>query len=283
MPFSNKVEVESLAAIELSVGFPHKLIAEALDINIAKGQISVIAGPNGAGKSTLIKTLARQLAPLKGQVMLDGINIATLSASQFARTVAYVPQLLELEQNLTVSELVMLGRNPHQAWWSWSASKDDRQAVSKALELTGTTKLSKSYLSSLSGGERQRAIIACALAQNAQFILLDEPTAHLDFRHQLELSCLLKELCNQHLGILVVLHDLNLIAQLAHQVFLLDQTANGISHIVASGTPEAVLEPNILRQVYQVEVSICVDEASGSRVYTPMRCLTSPKPLPEAL
>ena len=262
-------EKESIKASNLAVGFPGKIVAQSLEITALPGQISVIAGPNGAGKSTLLKTLARQLKPLAGQVLFGTTDIFSLSAHEFAQKVAYVPQMLELGQDLTVYELVMLGRNPHQRWWSWSSSAADREAVEDALVRTSTVKLKSNYLSSLSGGERQRAIIACALAQHAQFMLLDEPTSHLDFRHQLELANLLKELCANGLGILVVLHDLNLIARLADQVFLIGKSEGEPSRIASSGSPAHVLEPITLRNVYQVEVSICIDPQSGSRVYTP--------------
>lgn len=265
----------SLQASSLSVGWPGRTVAEKIDLSVACGTITAVAGPNGAGKSTLLKTLARLLPPLSGQVLLGGQDIRHLALRQFAQTLAYVPQALEPGQDMTVLELVMLGRNPHQRWWSWSASTSDRQAVGEALERTETWVLRDKYLSTLSGGERQRAIIATALAQQPRLVLLDEPTSHLDFRHQLELADLLQELRNHGLGILVVLHDLNLISRLADRVLLLSKVESRPGTVVACGSPADVLAPATLRAVYEVEVSVTCDPATGWAIYTPTRCLPS--------
>lgn len=262
-----------LKASSLSVGWSGRVIAEKLDVSIEGGAITAIAGPNGAGKSTLLKTLVRQLQPLSGQVSLGGKDIWLINSRRFAQQIAYVPQSMEPAQDLTVIELVMLGRSPHQPWWSWSASAEDLTCVGEALEKTETSHLRDKHLSTLSGGERQRAAIATALAQKPQFMVLDEPTAHLDFRHQLELADLLKDLRDQGLGIVVVLHDLNLMSRLSDHVLLLNKPDGQPSTFVACGSPEAVLEPATLRAVYDVEVSVVQDPLSGHRIYAPTSCL----------
>lgn len=261
-----------LSATALAVGWPGRPVAQGLDLRLSGGEITVVAGPNGAGKSTLLKTLARQLRPLSGQVELGGRSIWQMEARAFAQQVAYVPQSLEPGQDLTVNELVALGRNPHQRWWSWAASGEDRQAVRFALEQTQTWALKDKYLSTLSGGERQRALIATALAQQARLLLLDEPTAHLDFKHQMELCDLLDNLRRDRIGILVVLHDLNLMSRLADHILLLGKSDSQPSTFYACGSPQAVLQPATLRAVYQVEVSIVGDPATGRKVYTPIAC-----------
>src|SRR5262249_38404554 len=194
-----------------------------------------------------------------------------MDGRQFAQRVAYVPQSLEPAQDLTVKELVMLGRNPHQNWWSWSASAQDLKFVSEALEKTETSHLRDKYLSTLSGGERQRAAIATALAQQPHFMVLDEPTAHLDFKHQLELADLMKELRSQGLGVVLVLHDLNLMARLADHILLLNKVDGEPGTFIACGSPQAVLEPATLRSVYDVEVSIVMDPATGHSIFAPDR------------
>ena len=252
----------------LAVGWTRKTVATNLSFQILPGSICVLAGPNGAGKSTILKTMARQLKPLTGKVLLADKDIWALSPTQFASLVSYVPQAIEPGQDLTVAELVMLGRNPHQSWWNWHTSTTDQEVVQMSLAKTQTWDLRHNYLSTLSGGERQRAAIAVALAQQPQFMLLDEPTAHLDFKHQLELADLLVELRLQGLGILVVLHDLSLMAAIADYIFLLNKLDNQPSQIVSCGAPEAVLEPNILRQVYEVEVNVLTNPATGQLVYS---------------
>lgn len=257
-------------ANQLTVGWNGKAAAEKIDLSVQSKEILVVAGPNGAGKSTILKALARQLPPLGGSVELSGGNIWNLSAKDFARRVAYVPQSLEPGQDLTIGELVALGRNPHQRWWSWRASPEDREAVRQALEKTATWHLRDKYLSSVSGGERQRAIIAVALAQTPRCMLLDEPTAHLDFKHQLELVELLQDLRAQGLGIIVVLHDLNLMARLADLILLLELPAQGPSRAVCLDEPGKALNRSNLRQVYGVEVSVVSDQRTGRSVYTPV-------------
>ena len=258
-----------LSCDNLTAGYPGRCVASGIQIASQPGHITVIAGPNGAGKSTLLKTAARQLKPLSGQVCLKGQNIWDMSPRQFARSVAYVPQSLELAQDLTVLELTMLGRNPHQPWWSWESGARDRTAVEHALKRTETWQLRSRQLSNLSGGEKQRAMIATALAQEPEFLMLDEPTSHLDFKHQLELANLLRDLKKDGLAIMIVLHDLNLIASLADRVLFIAQQESGNSTTVAMGSPEAVMTSANLRAVYQTPVRILPDPQTGSRIYLP--------------
>lgn len=256
----------NLTAKNLTVGFD-KPVAENVQLDMAGGNILAIAGPNGAGKSTLLKSLARLIKPHGGEIEISSKSIWKMSSKEFARKVSYVPQLQEFEQDLTVQELVALGRNPHQEWWSWSASADDKDAVKDALEKTATWDLRSKYLGNLSGGERQRALIATALAQRPQFMLLDEPISQLDFRHQLELVQLLGELRQQDLGIIVVLHDLNFIAKLADSVLLLEKAEGQPSRVVANGPAQEVLQPALLKQVFQVDVRQIADAATNSNLY----------------
>jgi iron complex transport system ATP-binding protein len=261
-------ERRSFSAEALSVGWTEKTVAQNIDLTVSSGEILVIAGPNGAGKSTILKTLVNQIAPLAGTIKLNGADTSAITPRQFASEIAYVPQSLELGQDLTVEELVSLGRNPHQQWWSWRASAEDRRQVEDALKKTETEALKDRYISRLSGGEKQRAMIAMALAQQPVFMMLDEPTAHLDFRHQLELIDLLLNLAQQNIGIIVVLHDLNLIARLADRVLLLEKLDGSPSVIAASGATTDVLTAENLRRVYKVHVSI-IPNSPGSPLYVP--------------
>lgn len=264
----------ALPALEvrnLAVGWEARVVAEIDELILSPGQITVLAGPNGAGKSTAIKTVARQIKPLSGSVTTGGANALTLDWRQFAQQIAYVPQLLETPKSLTVDETVMLGRNAHQAWWSWEVSPRDREAVENALTQTETTHLRTRKMAELSGGERQRVALAMALAQQTPVLLLDEPTAHLDFKHQIQLVSLLRRLKGQGIAVLLVLHDLNLIARVADNVVLLEKPGSEApSRVAASGASEAVLTEEVLKRVYDVVVAITHDAASGVTSYVPI-------------
>lgn len=257
----------SLICEKLDAGFENTPVVAGVDLAIAEGNILAIAGPNGAGKSTLLKSLARLLKPIAGHIKLDGQDIWNLPAREFASRVAYVPQSQEFEQDMTVQELVALGRNPHQPWWSWGASAEDRDAVNDALEKTSTTNLRSKYLGNLSGGEKQRALIAMALAQKPQYMLFDEPIAHLDFRHQLELVNLLESLRAQGIGIAVVLHDLNIIAKIADRILLLRKENRQPSATIALGSPEEVLRSDNLKKAFAVNVRQITDTQLDAPIY----------------
>src|SRR5271156_3879772 len=146
-----------LSAINLSAGFGQSAVLGNASLELQAEQIIAVAGPNGAGKSTLLKTMARQLAPISGQVLLNEQDIWQLTAREFASMVAYVPQSIEVTTDLTVEEMVLLGRNPHQKWWQWYGTKSDQDAVNAALIATEMQGLRLKPLCQLSGGERQRA------------------------------------------------------------------------------------------------------------------------------
>jgi iron complex transport system ATP-binding protein len=267
-----------LAAKDLTGGFARAAVFEAVSLVVARAEVTAIAGPNGAGKSTLLKTMARHLKPLGGQVVIDDIDIWTLPTRDFASAVGYVSQEIDSSQDLTVEELVMLGRNPHQPWWQWYGTQQDRQAVDAALLATEVEHLRHKPMCQLSGGERQRAAIAVALAQQPAFILLDEPTSHLDFRHQLELIQLLKRLREQNIGILVVLHDLNVIARIADKVLLIQKDDKGSGRVAAFGKPDEIFRRETLASIFDVEVSIITEPNTNQTIYYPYKAHKATNP-----
>lgn len=253
-----------------------KTIIDRIDFKLSPGEVMAIHGPNGSGKSTLMKGLARQLKPTSGAVILHGKDIWQTEVSAFARQVAYVPQSLQ-RADMTVFELAALGRNPHQQWWSTKLSEKETATVFSALERTGMTALTEKKFDQLSGGEKQRAVIAMALAQEPQFILMDEPTASLDFHYQLELIAIIKELKEQKIGVAIILHDLNLSARIADGIALISkpeqstagQTTNNSATIVAQGPVKEVLKAEMLRSVFAVDLSIIHDQDSNLDFYFP--------------
>lgn len=268
---SNSADTSSstgLTATSISASYEKTTpILESITLTVEPGKVTVIGGPNGCGKSTLVKALARQLPLSQGKVTVDSADIWDLSNREFAQKVAYVPQSIEISSQLTVEELVALGRNPHQEWWQWSSSKEDIEAIEAALERTGMAAFKAKYFANLSGGERQRALVATALAQKPKYILLDEPIAHLDFKYQLAVLSLIEELKKQDIGILVVLHDLNAMARLADELVLLKREDGRGAGIAASGEGSKVLTPENIQRVFEVAVTIIPNTEDGTQFY----------------
>jgi iron complex transport system ATP-binding protein len=187
-------------------------------------------------------------------VQLDDKDVSALSFSEFARKVAYVAQNVDPRVTLSIEDYVALGRTPHQKWWQWQQTDDDKAAVDAAIASTALNALKERPLSQLSGGEQQRAAIAIALAQNPTFMLLDEPTAHLDFKHQVELMRLLKKLkTEQQLGLIIVLHDLSAAAFLADEVLLLNKEEGQELSAAVSGIASEILTASNLENCFGVK------------------------------
>lgn len=253
----------TMSATNLAIGFDENIVAENIDLTVETGEILVVAGPNGVGKSTLSKTLAKLITPIKGEVQIDGVDIAKFSSQSFARKVAYVSQIQDGTTKLTVEQLVTLGRSPHQKWWQWESSVADQNIVKTILDSTALTGLKDRPAENLSGGERQRVYIAMAMAQQPSFLILDEPTAFLDFKHQLELTDLLKRLSTQGIGIIMILHDLNLTRRIASKVLLMQKNENAPGTVKALGAIDEVLTADVLREVFDVAFATAKDAASG--------------------
>jgi iron complex transport system ATP-binding protein len=210
-----------------------------------------LIGPNGSGKTTLLRVLSGLMAPRRGHVYLDGRNIREFSRREIARRVAVVPQELAMPFAFSAYEMVMMGRTPHVRP-ILGAGPRDRQVVTEKMELTATSVLAERPFNELSGGEKQRVIMAMALAQEPQILLLDEPTVHLDINHQVEILELIKRLNRQeNLTVLATMHDLNLAALYFDRLILLDG-----GRVAANGSPAEVLREESIRQVFQADVQV---------------------------
>lgn len=236
---------------DLTGGYGEIAIAQNITLSIQRGEWLSLIGANGSGKSTLLKLISRILAPQHGVVLLDGKAIHSQPAAIVARKLAILPQQQTIPEGLTVKQLVSLGRSPHQPWWQWELSREDAHKVEIAMHQTGIENFSDRAVEQLSGGERQRAFLALALAQNPQVLLLDEPTTYLDICYQLQLLELLKQLNQQNLTIITVLHEINLAARYSARIALLHQ-----GKLTCVGTPKQVLTPGNLAQTFGVEVTI---------------------------
>lgn len=263
--FRGKISSQApLKSVGLSLGYEKKTIIHALDIDIPQNQITVLVGGNGCGKSTLLKSFARLLKPSAGQVLLNGSDIHVLSGKEVARKLAILPQGPVAPEGLTVEQLVRQGRYPHQSWLqSWS--EEDERLVVKALQDTRMTDFAHRSIDALSGGQRQRAWIAMALAQNTDILLLDEPTTYLDLTHQIEILDLLFELnAAQNTTILMVLHDLNLAARYAHHMIAIKEGG-----VFCQGAPEAILDHEMVKAVFDMECHIGADPLFGTPMCIP--------------
>ena len=225
-------------------------VIERVSLRIRGGEMVGLLGPNGAGKSTLLKLAAGILRPTSGSIQITGQELSSLSREAVARRVAVVPQDFSVQFAYTVRQIVELGRLPHMGAWAL-ARPSDRRAVDEALRETGAEGLAERVFNELSGGERQRVLVALALAQEAGIILLDEPTAHLDIKHQIEVLELMRRL-NRERGItaLAALHDLNLASRYFPRLVIFRY------HVIADGSPSDALDADLLSRVYETPVRI---------------------------
>ena len=222
-----------------------------VSLSLAAGEVVGVIGPNSAGKTTLIRLVTRVLEPAAGEIRLDGAPVRRLARTDLARRVGVVPQSAPAECPFNVGELVLMGRYPHGPG-RYFESRQDHAAARAAMEATGVLELADLPLDHLSGGERQRAFIARALAQEPRLLILDEPTAHLDLRYQVEIASLLRRLNRERgIAILLVSHDLNLAGEVCDRLMLL---AGG--RAAATGPPEVVLEESLLSSVFGCDVVV---------------------------
>ncbi|MFC5711712.1 ABC transporter ATP-binding protein [Thalassorhabdus alkalitolerans] len=243
--------MERLFASGLYVGYGEEIIVKGVSTTIPDGKITVIIGSNGCGKSTLLKAMTRIIPHHSGSIILDGKDITKEKTKTLAKKMSALPQSPESASGLTAGELVSYGRFPHQYGFG-RLTKKDREAISWALEVTGTSEFVYRPVDSLSGGQRQRVWIAMALAQETEMIFLDEPTTYLDMAHQLEVLELLESL-NKKQGrtIVMVLHDINQAARFADYIIALKD-----GEIIKSGSADEIISPSILQEVFQIDAEI---------------------------
>ncbi|MEV8233432.1 ABC transporter ATP-binding protein [Micrococcus luteus] len=242
-------------------------IVEDLDLDVPAGRVTAIIGANGCGKSTLLRGLTRQLAPRAGSIEVLGRDAGRVSARDYARTVALLPQHPVAPEGMTVAQLVARGRHPHRRLLGGRAAGDDA-AIASALERTDLVELAEREAGTLSGGQRQRAWLALVLAQQTPVVLLDEPTSYLDLSHQVEVLDLVRALPDPRGGgratVVAVLHELNLAARSADHI-----VAMAAGRVVAQGTPGEVIVPEVLTEVFGLDADVVADPLLGHPVVLP--------------
>ena len=242
-------------------------IVEDLDLDVPAERVTAIIGANGCGKSTLLRGLTRQLAPRAGSIEVLGRDAARVSARDYARTVALLPQHPVAPEGMTVAQLVARGRHPHRGLLGGRAAGDDA-AIASALERTDLVELAEREAGTLSGGQRQRAWLALVLAQQTPVVLLDEPTSYLDLSHQVEVLDLVRALPDPRgegrATVVAVLHELNLAARSADHI-----VAMAAGRVVAQGTPGEVIVPEVLAEVFGLDADVVADPLLGHPVVLP--------------
>lgn len=248
-----------LSAKDLSVSFAASPVLDRLSVALPDGKVTAIVGPNACGKSTLLRSLARLQPAGRGQVILDGKDIAKENSKSVAKRLAILSQSPVAPEGLSIRDLVLRGRTPHQSAWR-QFSREDAVAVDHALEVTGLRPLADRTLDTLSGGQRQRAWIAMALAQDTQILLLDEPTTYLDLPHQIELLQLVRDL-NRSTGrtVAMVLHDINLVARYCDHVIALK---GGV--VQRQGPVAEVITESLMAEVFDLACTIIADPNHGT-------------------
>jgi iron complex transport system ATP-binding protein len=259
-----------LSAVEVSFAYRQRradapLVVDRVSLGLERGSIVGLLGPNGSGKTTLLRLLAGMLTPTAGHVELNGAPMQTQSRRALARQIAVVPQDTHTTFDFNVLEMVLMGRYPHLRTFELEGA-GDVQLAREALDATGTRGLESRAFSTLSGGERQRVVIAGALVQASETLLLDEPTASLDLGYQLEIAALLERInTTRGTTILVSTHDLNLAASICSRVIMLKH-----GRILAQGATAETLTSGHLRQLFGVDADVRHHEGAGHLTVVPL-------------
>jgi iron complex transport system ATP-binding protein len=255
--------VVTLSGANLTIGYSDRVVGRGLDVSLKQGEVLALLGPNGGGKTTLLKTLLGILKPLAGEAQIDGRSLGNFSIRERARRVAYVPQVHNPTFAFTVETVVLMGRTAHGGLFS-RPSANDRAVAEHALAEFGIAHLKERPYTMISGGERQLVLLARALAQEPQFIVLDEPTASLDFGNQGKVMREIRALAAAGLGVLFTTHDPNHALRAADRAYLLRGGER-----VAEGAVKDVLTRRQLEALYGAPVEMLTDPASGQTAFLP--------------
>ena len=258
--------MDMLRIEDLSLSYGDKPVVQNLSLRVKKGQVVSIIGPNASGKSSILKSIAGIIKPVSGKIFIEEKDISKMDSKKLAQKVSILLQQNKNPDDMSIEELVYFGRYPHKKWFE-GFEASDKKIIEEVMKLTNTFALRDKTLETLSGGERQRAWIAMALAQEPDILLFDEPTTYLDMAHQIEFLELVNRL-NKETGVTVVLvlHDLNQAARYGNYLFAMKE-----GKIFAQGSPEEVLNPQNILNIYNIEAKIF--NAAGYPVVIPERRL----------
>lgn len=252
---------------DVHTGYPDREIIKGVSAKIHEGEFVGLIGSNGTGKSTLLKAVSGLLPVTQGKIIIEGVDDRGMTPKERARRMAVVPQSFNIDYDFTVRDIVMMGRNPYLGPRERESDKD-RQIVEEAMKRTKTLKFADRLFNTLSGGERQKVIIARAIAQDTELILLDEPTSALDMHHAIEVMELIQELNREGKTVLSVLHDLNMAARYCDRMIMLHD-----GKVIADGAPESVMIQDNLRPIYDMKMLIRKNPLYGKPEVTPVRVI----------
>ena len=257
-----------LTATQITSGYGDRTVLKNISFSLNPGQLVALIGPNGAGKSTLVRAVSGLLPLKQGTIEVDGEDVHRLNENQRAKKIAVVPQARNLPPAFSAREVVAMGRTPHLNWLG-QLSRSDEAIIEEAMNETDTLSYSDRLVNELSGGEQQRLLLARALVQQTPYLLLDEPTTHLDLQFQVGLMERIHRLAHPQNGslpraVLVAVHDLNLALEFADQVALLVR-----GEILQFGSPAEVLQPEILSRVYDIPLAMLRDPNNGQTAILP--------------
>jgi iron complex transport system ATP-binding protein len=254
----------AIALSEVTFGYAREPVVRDVTFSVGRGEFIGIIGPNGSGKSTLMRLMTGLLRPWRGAVAINGTPLERYQRRELGRLIGVVPQETAVSFPFSVMETVLFGRTPHLAGFGFE-SESDLAAARRAMARTGTADLARRAITELSGGERQRVILARALAQEPSMLLLDEPAAFLDVRHEVEMYDLLRDLQRDGMTIVSVLHDLNIAALYCERLILLHE-----GRIARAGAPAEVITYSTLTEVYGTEVYVAMNDITGSLNVLPL-------------
>jgi iron complex transport system ATP-binding protein len=238
---------------------------DGVTLTAERGRVTAVVGPNGSGKSTLVRALLGMVPLERGEIRVDGEPLSTIDRRELARRVAVVTQSESITFALPAREYVALGRYPHEGTWS-AEGADDAAAIDGAMRLAGVESMSSRGTNELSGGEWQRVRIARSLAQGGRALVLDEPSTFLDVGHEMAMFELFARLAREGMAVLLVSHQLNLVARFADSIVLLDH-----GRVAAAGSPSEVMRASVLESVYDWPLVITRDPAVGAPALLPLR------------
>ncbi len=237
-------------------------VLNGVSLDMAEGAFNAIIGPNGSGKTTLLRLITGYYRPQKGRVLLGGRDVCNYPAKELAKLMALIPQQSYMGYDFTVRDVVLMGRNPHIPRWQ-QVQKEDMDVADEAMRRTDVYELRDRSVLGLSGGEWQRLVIARALTQQSPILILDEPVAHLDIKHQANIMHLVRELMQEKgITVICVLHELNMAMRFADKLAVLKK-----GRLAAYGPPQAVLSREKIREVYETDIQIA--DIGGCRYIVP--------------
>ena len=254
--------MENLKLKNFSVGYKNNIVVRNINLSVYSGEWLGIIGPNGSGKSTLVKGIMGIIKSFKGNIYLKDEDIKLFKKKRIAQTISFLPQQLNSNLNITVEDLVALGRSPYKEFWEFDLNKTDIEIINESLHLVDMYDLKDNLINQISGGQCQRAYLAMALAQDPEILILDEPTNALDLKYQIKFLEIIKTLkVNKKISVMTILHDLNLAARYSDKIIALK---NGES--IAYGSSNEIINERFIQNIFEINALIS-DTPYGKQIY----------------